>query len=342
MKKISLFAFLLVVLIASQAFAFHGIRWEYKASVTSNIVVNQDKVLFGDSMGAFFALNKNSGSLVWSYQDNGGSIMGTPAVLDGKVIFVAADGGITCLNLNDGSLVWEYSPRPDHNDGIADGVTAGAGLAFISKADTKLYALDINTGNTAWTFQANEQGLRAAPAYSDGLVFLGEYNGIFDIINAKTGKRENGGGAGGAVNTPVVNNGNVYFSSWDGSVQAVKIKAVIPLWNVNVKDPITTAPVVADGIIAVGTGRGYVTVLSEKDGSILWQFNCENGSVSAKPIIANGKVFAFPEGGNVYEINAKSGRLINKFETGGIVTTPAYSDGVIYFASDGKVVALSE
>ncbi len=341
MKKISLIL-LFLFLFASQAFAFHGVRWELNVSAAGSIIINQNNLLFGDVMGKFYAVNKNTGSVVWTYQDNGGSIMGTPAVIDGKVIFVAADGGITCLNLNDGSLVWEYSPSQNYNDGIADGVTAGAGLAFISKADTKLYALDVNTGNTVWTFQANEQGLRAAPAYSDGLVFLGEYNGIFDIINAKTGKRENGGGAGGAVNTPAVNNGNVYFSSWDGSVQAVKIKAVIPLWNVNIKDPVTTAPVVSDGIIAVGTGRGYVTALSEKDGSILWQFNCENGSVSATPIIANGKVFAFPEGGNIYELDAKSGRLRNKFETGGIISSPAYSDGVIYFSSDGKVCALSE
>ena len=327
---------------ASQAFAFHGLKWQSPISDTSSITVYQDNLYFGDTLGTCYAVNKNSGSVVWSYQDNGGSIIGTPAVIDGKVIFVAADGGINCLNINDGSLVWEYSPGENTNDGISDGVAAGSGLAFISKTDTKLYALDVNTGNTAWTFKAGDQGLRTAPAYSDGLIFLGEYNGIFNIIDAKTGKRQNGGGAGGAVNTPAVNNGNVYFSSWDGTVQAVQIKNVIPLWHANIKDPVTTAPAVADGIIAVGTGRGFVAALNENDGSIRWQCNCGNGNITAKPIIANGKVFACPEGGNIYEIDAKSGRIRNTFETSGVITNPAYSDGVIYFSSGGSVGALLE
>ena len=340
MKKFILL-FLFVFLFATQAFAFHGVKWQFKAPVTSNITVNQNNVFFGDGLGVFYTLNKNSGSLIWKYNDEG-TIIGSPAVIDGKVIFAKADGGITCLNLADGSLVWNYAPSENENDSISDGVTAGGDLAFISKADAKLYAIDINTGRTVWTFQAGEQGLRTAPAYADNLVFLGEYNGIFNIIDAKTGKRLNGGGAGGAINTPAVNNGNVYFSAWDGSVQAVKIKSVIPLWNVNIKDTVTTAPVIADGIIAVGTGRGAVAALDEKDGSILWQFNCEKGSVSANPIIANGKVFAFPEGGNIYEFDAKSGRLRNTFETDGNITNPAYSEGVIYFSSGGNVCALSE
>ena len=326
---------------ASQAFAFHGVRWEMKAPASSGLVVHQNNLLFGDASGTFYAVNKNNGSVVWTYSDEG-TIIGTPAVVDGKVIFASSNGNITCLNLADGSSVWHYTPGEKFNETVNDGVTVGEGLAFVSKADAKLYALDVNTGKTVWTFQANEQGLRTAPAYSDGLVFLGEYNGIFNIIDAKTGNRVNGGGAGGAVNTPAVNGGNVYFSSWDGSVQGVQIKAVIPLWSVNIKDTVTTAPAVGGGIIAVGTGRGFVAALNEKDGSLLWNVNCENGSVSAKPIVANGKVFAAPEGGNIYEIDAKSGRIRNTFETGGIVAAPAYADGVIYFSSDGKVVALSE
>ena len=184
--------------------------------------------------------------------------------------------------------------------------------------------------------------MRTSPAYSNGLIFLGEYNGIFNILDSKTGKKVNGGGAGGAVNTPAINNGNVYFSSWDGSVQAVKIKSVIPLWNTNVNDPVTTSPAISGGLIAVGTGRGLVIVLDEDSGDIIWNFDTQNGNVSAKPIIANGKVFACPEGGNVYELNAKTGRLIDKFETEGINVNPAYSDGIFYFSSGGKVIALSE
>ncbi len=345
MKKIKFFLLIsaFVILSAAQAFAFHGVLWQMKIPVTSNIKVYENNLYFGDAVGICYAVNKNSGSVVWTYNAEG-TIIGTPAVLEdkeSKILFVSSDGGITCLNLDDGSLIWNYDPRESRNEPINDGTAAGEGLFFVTKDDSKLYALNADTGRRVWTYKGGEQGLRTAAAYSDGLIFLGEYDGVFNIIDAKTGERLNGGGAGGAVNTPAVTGGNVYFSSWDGSVQAVKIKSVIPLWNTNVKDPVVTSPEISNGIIAVGTGRGFVVVLDEKDGEILWNFDCGNGSVSAKPVIANGKVFVCPEGGNVYELNAKSGRLIDTFETDGISLNPAYADGIFYF-SGGGIIALKE
>lgn len=340
MKKLFL-TFALVILLTSQAFAFNGIKWQVNARATSNLVVNDQRLFFGDALGVCYAVDKNSGSVAWSYHA-GGSIIGTPAILDDKILFVSSDGSMTCLSLSDGSLVWSYEPRENRNEAINDGSAAGNGLFFIVKDDARLYAIDSTSGRRAWTFRGNEQGLRTSPAYSDGIIFLGEYNGIFNIIEAKSGERLNGGGAGGAVNTPVINDGNVYFSSWDGSVQAVQIKAVIPLWKTGLKDPVVTSPSISEGIIAVGTGRGLVVALDEKNGEMLWNFDPHGGSVSARPVVANGKVFACPEGGNVYELDAKSGKLIDKFETNGINTNPAYSDGIFYFSSGGSVIALSE
>ena len=340
-SKRLLIGILFAFLFTSQAFAFGDIKWEFKAFVASNITFHEDKMLFGDQLGIFYALNKDSGEVIWTYNDQG-SIIKTIAVVDDKVLYITSTGHITCLNLNDGSLFWDYTPAESADEIIYDGVTVGNGLAFVVKNDAKLYALDINTGKTVWTFQANEQGLQNAPAYSDGLVFLGEYNGILDIIDATTGKRVNGGGAGGAINTPVVKDGIVYYSSWAGSVNAVQIKSVIPLWNVNIKEPIMTSPVIAEGIIVVGTGRGFVTALSDKDGSSIWSLDCKNGAVTSKPIIANGKVYATPEGGNVYEIEATSGKVLNTFETKGPTSSPAYSDGVLYFGNMDTLVAVNE
>ncbi len=332
---------LFLFLFTAQAFAFGETKWEFKAFVASNITFHEDKMLFGDQLGMLYVLNKDSGEVIWTHHDQG-PIIKTIAVVDDKVLYITSTGHVTCLNLEDGALIWDYTPSESADEIIHDGVVVGEGLAFVVKNDSKLYALDISTGKTVWTFQGNEQGLQTAPAYSEGLVFLGEYNGIFDIIDAETGERLNGGGAGGAINTPVVKDGVVCYSSWAGSVNAVQIKSVIPLWQVNIKEPITTSPVIAEGIIVVGTGRGFVTALSEKDGSSIWSLDCKNGVVTSKPIIANGKVYVVPEGGNVYEIEASSGKVLNTFETKGPVSSPAYSDGVLYFGNMDTLMAVKE
>ena len=258
-------------------------------------------------------------------------------------MFATGSGEIICLSISDGTLVWTSggleSGSNGVNDGLSDGTTAGGGLVYVSKADRKVHALNENDGRTVWTYTAGDQGLRVAPSYANGLLFIGEYDGIFSILDAESGKRLNGGGAGGAINTPTAKNGNVYFSAWDGSVNAVKIKGVEPLWHVNVHDTITTQPEVSAGKIIVGTGRGAVIALDEKTGRTLWSFDTNCGSISAKPILADGVVFVGAESGPMFVLDARTGKQTG-FLAGenGVAGNPVYSDGVLYF-SNGNLYA---
>ena len=211
MKKI-IFAALLVVLLVSCAIAFDGEeKWHVKldAPISSGIAVTKDALLFGDASGTFYSINREDGAKIWDYNGSG-SICGLPVFAGEAIIFAQADGEITSLKISDGSLIWK-NPPADYNSAMNDGIAKGDGRIYAAKNDSKLYALDITDGKTLWTYTA-KQALRTAPAYSDGLVFQGEYDGIFSILEAKSGKRLNGGGAGGAVNTPVIVDGNVYFS----------------------------------------------------------------------------------------------------------------------------------
>ncbi len=346
MKKLFVLVFVLVMF-ASQAFGFNGtVQWQFRgdATITSGVAVSENILLFGDVTGKFYALNKNTGSVIWTKIGTHYTVCGTPSVTsNGNVIFAQEDGTITCLKISDGSKVWIYGNRDENNsnEALSDGVASGGEKIFAAKSDAKLYAHDENSGKVLWTFAAGEQGLRTAPAYSDGLVFLGEYDGLFDIIDASNGKRLNGGGSGGAINTPVIKNGVVYFSSWDGSVNAVKIKAVIPLWNVNVGDPITTSLTLSDEIAVVGTGRGNIVALNIKDGSIMWKYETQSGEISANPLIGDGVVVAGASQGNVFVFDAKTGGARHTIKgLNGMSTNGVYSEGTFYFVSSGEVCAV--
>ena len=340
MKRKLFTALIFVLVMAVSASAFSGNeRWSFKpdGAITSGVAVSANSVFFGTETGRIYALNKNTGRSTWEYKAEN-SVYGVPSVVGENVVFATGSGEVICLKISDGSLVWTAGGTEESgqkvNDGLTDGTTAGGGLVYVSKADRKVHALNENDGHTAWTFTASDQGVRTAPSYADGFVFVGEYDGIFSILDAKTGKRLNGGGAGGAVNTPTAKNGNVYFSAWDGSVNAVQLKGIEPLWNVNVHDAITTQPEVSDGKIIVGTGRGSVVALDEKTGRTLWRFNTNCGSVSAKPILADGVVFVGAESGPMFVLDAKTGKKVG-FLAGenGISGNPAYSDGVLYFSN---------
>ena len=334
---------LAVLFTALQASAFQAqTKWSFKpAEIPSGgLAVHQNILFFGDFTGRFYALDKTSGSLLWQYKgETDSAVIGTPAISGENVFFACDNGAVTCLKISDGSLVWLHRPFQD-DLGFNDGIAVGGGLVFAARKEGELLALDINNGHTVWTFKTS-QNLQSAPSYAQGFVFLGEDNGIFDIIDAETGKRVNGGGAGATVNTPVIDGRNVYISAWDNSVQAVQIKDVIPLWNVKVKYPVTTAPAVSNGIIVVGSANGSIAALSQNDGSFLWRRELGNGSVLAKPLIADGLVFVGAERGNLEVLEADTGRPKFIIETiYGVHSSPAYSDGVFYYFGNGQVNAL--
>ena len=350
MRKIFVSSIILVVLMAVSASAFTGHEmWKLQldSPVTSGIAVSGGTVFFGTETGRVYAVNAKSGNIVWDFKGEN-TVYGKPSIVRDMVIFAMGDGEVVALKAADGSLVWAAGGVGGRdtrgnavNDGLSDGTSAGGGLVYVSKDDRKVHAFKDTDGRTAWTYTTGDQGVRSAPEYSDGLVFVGEYDGIFSIIDAKSGKRLNGGGAGGAINTPTAANGNVYFSSWDGSINAVKIKGVVPLWNANVRDAITTQPEVSSGKIVVGTGRGTVVALDEKTGRILWRFNTNGGSISAKPVIGDGVVFAGAESGAFYVLDLGTGRPAGTLgNLNGVVSTPAFSDGVLYLGAGNTIFAM--
>ncbi|MBR0250842.1 MAG: PQQ-binding-like beta-propeller repeat protein [Synergistaceae bacterium] len=338
MKRILSALILIMVMAMSAGAAGRAPVFTFKiedgGSLTGGFAVSENALLFGTETGGMYALNKRTGSVLWTYRGTN-SVTGAPVVVGDNVFFAQGNGTVTCLKVSDGSTVWETVPNEGENLMIDSGLTAGNGMLFFARSDYKLYAVSQKDGRTLWTYSGSSQGLRTAPAYSDGKVYLGEYNGIFSIIDAKTGKRIGGGGAGGAINSPVVNNGNVYFSSWDGSVQAVKINGIEPLWHAKIGDPVTTSPVTDGNLIVVGTGRGIVAGLNAKDGSIIWNFSTEGGEVASDPVIAGGIVYVAAGDGRVYAVDAATGRTryTYKAEYGGLSAGILVSDGVLYFGN---------
>ena len=307
-------------------------------SITTGAAVSGNLVMFGDAGGKLYALDTSTGSYRWSVTTEGASAVGIPAVDGNSAVFALLDGHIVCVRISDGETLWTYEPEYDESktEGLADGPIIAEEKVFASFSGGELRALDLKNGRLIWRYTA-EQGLRTAPAYANGLVLLGEYNGLFSMINAKSGKRLNGGGAGGAVNTPAVNAGNVYYSAWDGSVHAVKIKDVIPLWDAQVGEPITTAPVIADGLIVVCTAMGKIIALDEKNGSILWRYDSEGGDSGVRPSIRNGRVLAGTGSDKLIVLNANTGKLLNSTDNAHPLSTAGSTK--LYYTSDGGLYA---
>lgn len=74
---------------------------------------------------------------------------------------------------------------------------------------------------------------------------------------------------------------------------------------------------------------------------LAWRFDV-HATVSASPVVADGRLFVGAENGNLYAIDLRSGQLQWLFHArGGIASTPAVADGlVVFLARDGSLHAL--
>ena len=77
----------------------------------------------------------------------------------------------------------------------------------------------------------------------------------------------------------------------------------------------------------------YLYALNASSGALLWQYPT-SGGVGSTPAVANGVVYFGDAIGNLYALNASSGALLWQYTAGDTITSsPAVANGVVYFGS---------
>jgi eukaryotic-like serine/threonine-protein kinase len=150
--------------------------------------------------------------------------------------------------------------------------------------------------------------------------------------------------------SPVVANGIVYISSYDGNLYALNAKTGEKIWNYHTTIlGIGSSPTVDDGIVYVGSGdqNRYLYAFNAYNGGLLW-IDYIGASATNSPTIVNGIIYLAADGSYnspscILAINAKTGvEIWNYSSQNRLGCTPAVVNGVVYTASDdGYVHALN-
>jgi cysteine-rich repeat protein len=142
-------------------------KWEFPLTrgVTSSPVVSGGLVYVTSWDGKVYALNKEDGQQVWSFDTGSAGILGVQATVTvapgGQVVVGDSKATIYLLDGQTGAVVWQKSignPAVDHIWGAA---TVSAGRVFIGIAshsdnpctNGRLVALDFATGDVLWARQ---------------------------------------------------------------------------------------------------------------------------------------------------------------------------------------------
>jgi outer membrane protein assembly factor BamB len=147
------------------------LKWQSDIDEVDSSPVVSGRVVYICSWDTYlYALNANTGNVIWKFKTNNSLPYSSPAV-SGEVVYLnALDGYVYALDANTGSLKWKF--KTGGFDSISS--PAVSGNAVFTVVDKYLYAIDARTGNLKWKY---ETGNTVGPAISEGMVYVGSNDG---------------------------------------------------------------------------------------------------------------------------------------------------------------------
>lgn len=208
----------------------------------------------------------------------------TPAVAEGKVVTLGVGGVLSCLNAADGKLVWrndKYKSVPQFFTSMSPIIADGLAIAHLGgQGNAALAAFDLATGEPKWTWTGD------APAYASPVLLTAD--GVKQVVS---------------LTDKLI----VGISAADGKL----------LWQAPFapqRRAYNAATPIVDGqtVIYTGAARGTKAVKIAKQGDAfaateLWS-NPDLAPQYNSPVLEKGLLFGVSDRGNLFCLDAKSGK----------------------------------
>jgi outer membrane protein assembly factor BamB len=215
----------------------------------------------------------------------------------------------------------------------------------------ELFAMSTGKGQVRWSTPLGG-AIKSAPAYSDGKLFVGDYGGYMNAVDAKSGKLvwQSGslgpgfGGSGAFYSTPAVAYGRVYAGNNDSRVYSYDTSNGELAWSYSTGGYAYSGPTVANTrhsppTVFIGSFDGNIYALDAKDGSVRWSRSAGGQVVGSLSAIGDIVYVAEFTSKTTSGFMMRSGKRVFRYPKG--TYTPVISDGRrIYLTGYSSITAL--
>jgi outer membrane protein assembly factor BamB len=133
--------------------------------------------------------------------------------------------------------------------------------------------------------------------------------------------------------SPVIANGVIYIGSRDGNLYAIQESDGQKLWSYKVTSWVEGSVAVVNNIVYFGSNDGTFNAVDAKTGKKVWSYFAKY-PIRTSPAVTDGKVYFGCDDYKIYCLNAATGKKVWIKETNGnIDSSPAIADGVLYAGS---------
>jgi outer membrane protein assembly factor BamB len=326
--KITGLIFIMVMFIAVLMFA-SGCVGGLTPVGWSGGMVSGDKLYVGSTEGRLVVINLTDESRQWAEQMSttsqsgfgcsflsgmGGcagatkvAIYGTPVAYNDLVYVAGYNGKIYAYNIDSLAVRWVY-PREGYIKPLISGAVIGDGVLYIGCTDGLLYALDAETGDLLWTFEA-EKEIWTTPVVDEDTVYFGSFDEKFYAVNKADGsKKWEFATEGAIVATPLLNDGTIFIGSLDKNLYALNTTDGRMKWKFTGGNWFWAKPVIYDGDIYAGCMDHNVYVINAETGNKINEIDI-GGPVASSPVIVGDSVIVASKEGIVTSIDTASGSL---------------------------------
>ncbi|MBL8849126.1 MAG: PQQ-binding-like beta-propeller repeat protein [Planctomycetaceae bacterium] len=282
---------------------------EFAPGFNAPVTLSDTAVFVGDEEGKFYALDRESGKLLWPPFGTDGEIKGGATILPPddtgveRVMFGSHDGKLYCLNAATGEKVWEFDTLGPVNGSQALARSRNADgseslFTFVAGCDKPF----LRVVNVADGQQHSEIHLESLMVASPSLI------------------------------------GNVlYFGTPDGEVIALDWTTQQQLWLYADKQrtqEIHSSPATTDTLVIIGSRDKRLHAVDRATGQVVWTFETR-GQVDSSPVLVGERIFFGSADRHIYAVDL-SGKEVWKHNTGRrISASPAVGDGHLVIGCEG-------
>jgi outer membrane protein assembly factor BamB len=235
-------------------YAFSGIAYDHGTL----FVINFD--------GLLRTFDAASGTPGYSVQLQQTSVTSPPTAVNG-VLYILGGGGLSAVDEVTGNTLWTANGPSDHSAPAVstDGV-------FIS-GPCDAFKFDPLVGSTLWHFAEGCSGGGGKTAvFANGSVYVRDLFNLSTsqtvnlVLDAATGKQTGTFSPGPA---PAFGSNTGFFLS-AGTLTATALSTGTTLWTFAGDGTLSSAPIVIDQVVVIGSSSGMVYALDAPTGNVLW------------------------------------------------------------------------
>ncbi len=329
-----------------------SVHWTFHAvnGFESSPVVEYGMVFIGSEDHNLYALDEDTGELVWNFT-TGYYVRSTPAVVEEKVFVGSSDGKFYALDAYDGSLIWVFE-RPSIEgdrtwydsspavDTVEGRVYIGAHVRNNKSGEVhqEFFCLNMATGELLWNVVEEYGTIQvSSPAISGNAIFISLGEKMLSL-DKMTGQQLWEFPSEMSHSSPTVANGTVFIQSMvAGTFYALDMYTGSLKWKHDQPDLggwVNPSPAYHNGVVFVGSWDFGVYAFDAGTGKVLWKY--ETGSVVASSLaVADGKTVITSMDGFLYVLDESNGSLLWKYYLGKYpISSPAVSRGRIFVTDD--------